>query len=145
MYIFSKEKYNLYLTRDQSMWKYWLFLFLLQAVVKLALPLPITTSSITSSSDLSPLPVLIPPANLSECVQTNYCNNGTCVLIRDPSPRVSCICDEPFVDSEAGLCTIKGKSRRTAFVIRCFPVFHLLTYTKFSACLLEHWVGTGST
>ena len=127
MHIFSKEKYNLYLTRDQSMWKYWLFLFLLQAVVKLALPLPIISSA-TSSSDLSPLPVLTPPANISECANSNYCNNGTCVLIRDPSLRVSCICDEPFVDSEAGLCTIKGKSRRTAFKIRCFPVFYVLTY-----------------
>ena len=103
--------------------KYWLFLFLLKAVVKVGLPLPIVSSTITSSSDLSPLPVLNPPANLSECVQSNYCNNGTCVLIRDPRERVSCTCDEPFVDSEAGLCTIKGKSRRTAFIIRCFPVF----------------------
>ena len=146
--IYFGNKYNLYQkrnTRDQSMWKYWLSLFLLQAVVKLAVPLPIISSTITTSSDLSPLPVLTPPANLSECVQSNYCNNGTCVLIRDPSPRVSCTCDEPFVDSEAGLCTIKGKSRRTAFIIRCFPAFHLLTFTRsFSACLSEPSVETGS-
>ena len=135
MYMFSKEKYNLCLTRDQSMWKYWLLLFFLQAVVKLALALPIISSA-TSSSDLSPLPVLTPPANISECVKSNYCNNGTCVIIRDPSLRVSCTCDEPFVDSEAGLCTIKGKSRRTAFVIRCFPVFHLIIYIKFCSLLV---------
>ena len=112
------------------MWKYWL---LFQALVNVALPLPIASSStITSSSyDLSPIPVLTPPANLSECVQSNYCNHGACVLIEDPcllGMRVSCTCDEPFVDSEAGLCTIKGKSRRTAFKIRCFPVFYVLTY-----------------
>ena len=105
------------------MWKYWLFIFLLETVVKVGLPLPINSST---NSDLSPLPVLIPPANLSECVQSNYCNNGSCVLIRDPRVRVSCTCDEPFVDSEAGLCTIKGKSRRTAFIIRCLLVLHHL-------------------
>ena len=111
-------------TSGQSMWKFWL---LFQTLVNVALPLPIFSSTTTSSSsDLSPLPVLTPPANLSECVQSNYCNNGTCVLIRDPISRVSCTCDELLVDSEAGLCTIKGKSRRTAFIIRCFSIFHLL-------------------
>ena len=107
------------------MLKYWLFHLLFQAVVNVALPLPILNST-NSSSSLSS--VLTPPANLSECLQSNYCNNGACVLIRDPIPRVSCTCDEPFVDSEAGLCTIKGKSRRDAFIIRCFTVpFNFIT------------------
>ena len=128
------------------MWKYWLFQLLFQAVVNVALPLPIVSSTTTSFYDLSPLPVLTPPANLSECVQSNYCNNGTCVLIRDPGPRVSCACHQLFVDSEAGLCTIKGKSRRTAFITRCFLIFHLLTCTlNVAACLLERLVLTGST
>ena len=114
-------------TSGQSMWKFWPFQLLFQTLINVALPLPIFSSTTTSfSSDLSPLPVLTPPANLSECVQSNYCNNGTCVLIRDPISRVSCTCDELLVDSEAGLCTIKGKSRRTAFIIRCFSIFHLL-------------------
>ena len=116
------------------MWKYWLFQLLFQAVVNVALPLPIVNSNTTSSYDLSPLPVLTPPANLSECVQSNYCNNGTCVLIRDPGPRVSCTCDKPFVDSEAGLCTIKGKSRRTAFITRCLLIFHLQQMYMHTEC-----------
>ena len=136
-------------TSGQSMWKFWPFQLLFQTLINVALPLPIFSSTTTSfSSDLSPLPVLTPPANLSECVQSNYCNNGACVLIRDPGLRVSCTCDEPFVDSETGLCTIQGKSRRTAFIIRCFPVFHILTYMYklyFAACFLERLVETGST
>ena len=99
------------------MLKYWLFHLLFQAVVNVALPLPIVSST-TSSSSSSVSSVLTPPANLSECLESNYCNNGACVLIRDPIPRVSCTCKEPFVDSEAGLCTIEGKSRKTAFIIR---------------------------
>ena len=107
-------------TSCQSMMlKYWLFHLLFQAVVNVALPLPIVSSTTSYSSVSS---VLTPPANLSECLQSNYCNNGACVLIRDPIPRVSCTCDKPFVDSEAGLCTIEGKSRKTAFIIRCFPL-----------------------
>ena len=124
------------------MWKYWL---LFQALVNVALPLPIASSStITSSSyDLSPLPVLTPPANLSECVQSNYCNHGACVLIRDPGLRVSCTCDEPFVDSEAGLCTIKGKSRRTAFITRCLlpPNIHMYMNAKCCSLLLGAFGG----
>ena len=98
---------------------YVFFHLLLQSVVEVALPLPMQGLLInpTNNLDLSPLPVLEPPANLSECVQSNYCNNGTCVLVR-PSMRISCSCEEPFVDSEAGLCTIKGKSRRISFLIR---------------------------
>ena len=126
------------------MLKYWLFHLLFQALVNLALPLPIVSSTTSYSSVSS---VLTPPANLSECLQSNYCNNGACVLIRDPIPRVSCTCDKPFVDSEAGLCTIKGKSRKTAFIIRCFPVpFNCITYMcslNFAACFLECWVETG--
>ena len=126
------------------MLKYWLFHLLFQAVFNVALPLPILNST-NSSSSLSS--VLTPPANLSECLKSNYCNNGICVLIRDPIPRVSCTCDKPFVDSEAGLCTIKGKSRRDAFTIRCFPVpFNCITYMcslNFAACFLECWVETG--
>ena len=112
-------------TSCQSMMlKSWLFhLLLFQAVVNVALPLPIVSSTTSSSSSVSS--VLTPPANLSECLESNYCNNGACVLIMDPILflRVSCTCNEPFVDSEAGLCTIEGKSRKTAFIIRCFPVF----------------------
>ena len=98
---------------------YVFFHLLLQSVVEVALPLPMQGLLInpTNNLDLSPLPVLEPPANLSECVQSNYCNNGTCVLVK-PSLRISCSCEEPFVDSEAGLCTIKGKSRRISFLIR---------------------------
>ena len=98
---------------------YVFFHLLLQSVVEVAFPLPMQGLLInpTTNLDLSPLPVLEPPANLSECVQSNYCNNGTCVLVR-PSMRISCSCEEPFVDSEAGLCTIKGKSRRLSFIIR---------------------------
>ena len=118
------------------MWKYWLLQLLFQTVVNVALPLPIVSSTTTSPYNLSPLPVLTPPADLSECVQSNYCNNGACVLIRDPGLRVSCTCDEPFVDSETGLCTIQGKSRRSAFIIRCFPVFHILTYKFTIFCSL---------
>ena len=130
------------------MWKYWLLQLLFQIMINVALAMPIVSSTTTSPYNLSPLPVLTPPANLSECVQSNYCNNGTCVLIRDPGLRVSCTCDEPFVDSETGLCTIQGKSRRSAFIIRCFPVFHILTYMYklyFAACFLERLVQTGST
>ena len=127
------------------MLKYWLFHLLFQAVVNVALPLPIISS--TTSSSISS--ILTPPANLSECLQSNYCNNGACVLIRDPIPRVSCTCNEPFVDTEEGLCTIKGKSRRDAFIIRCFAVpYNCITSMcslNFSACFLECWVETGST
>ena len=40
-----------------------------------------------------------------------------CLQLADSS--ISCACYKPFVDSEAGLCTQQGKSKLTAFVLRC--------------------------
>ena len=98
-----------------------------------------STSLPTMDNDPSPLMHLMPPANISACEESNYCNNGVCLIISptktvstnlptrvisniSPTVKVSCRCNNTFVDSEAGLCTIEGKSRRTAFIIRCFSV-----------------------
>ena len=74
----------------------------------------------------SPPPVLlhlVPPANISACEESNYCNNGQCLLVKMASRKystlsVSCRCNNFFVDSEAGLCTVEGKSQRMALILR---------------------------
>ena len=97
------------------MWKYMLSFLLLHSFVKVGLASPIHSTSISSfhllmmsprgalsspqappiptTTSLSPLTALIPPANMSECLESNYCNNGNCILIK-PSSRVSCICNQ---------------------------------------------------
>ena len=99
----------------RSMWKYMLSFLLLHSFVKVGLASPIHSTSTSSfhllmmsprgalsspqappiptTTSLSPLTALIPPANMSECLESNYCNNGNCILIK-PSSRVSCICNQ---------------------------------------------------
>ena len=124
---------------QRVMWQ--LFVLLLASIPAGSPMMPdkLSTSS-AMDSDPSPLMHLIPPANISACKESNYCNNGACLIISptmtvstkllanvvsniSPTVKVSCRCNNTFVDSEAGLCTIEGKSRRTAFIIRCYHDF----------------------
>ena len=56
----------------------------------------VTSTSSTKHSKPAPTSVLlhlVPPANISACEESNYCNNGNCILIK-PSSRISCICNQ---------------------------------------------------
>ena len=91
----------------------WLLLMLHLVAVAMSAPFPHppTTSAATLST---------PPTNLTACESSNFCNYGACDLATTAwEQRVSCTCIPPFVDSSAGLCTVQGKSKRTAFLLRC--------------------------
>ena len=112
------------------MWQ--LFLLLLVSIATtspmiLSTSLPwVTSTSSTKHSKPAPTSVLlhlVPPANISACEESNYCNNGECLLVKMANRKhstlsVSCRCNNFFVDSEAGLCTVEGKSQRVALLLR---------------------------
>ena len=82
-----------------------------------------TSTKHSKSAPTSVLLHLVPPANISACEESNYCNNGECLLVKTANRKystlsVSCRCNNFFVDSEAGLCTVEGKSQRMALILR---------------------------
>merc|ERR1719500_1090221 len=56
------------------------------------------------------IPSLLPPSSIIDCLTSGYCNQGNCVSDGDFGP-IFCTCHPPFVDSEEGLCTARGKSQ----------------------------------
>ena len=112
------------------MWQLYLLLFVSIATTSpmiLSPSLPwVTSTSSTKHSKPAPTLVLlhlVPPANISACEESNYCNNGECLLVKTANRKystlsVSCRCNNFFVDSEAGLCTVEGKSQRMALILR---------------------------
>merc|ERR1712126_249363 len=78
----------------------------------------------TSGSSIT-VPILPAPNNINDCISSNYCNMGDCVLIdyvnfdgNDTlSNRLSCKCFPPYVDSQEGRCSVQGKLKKTAFLL----------------------------
>jgi hypothetical protein len=94
-------------------------LFLLS--VGRAAPAPATSSlPVAAAPDTSFPPPTPPfrPASLASCRALGYCNSGSCRLL--PDQRVSCTCSPPFVDSAAGLCSVRGKSKAVAVLLSLF-------------------------
>ena len=111
------------------MWQLYLLLLVSIATTSpmmLSPSLPWSTSTSTKHSkpaSTSVLLHLVPPGNISACEESNYCNNGECLLVKMANKKystlsVSCRCNNFFVDSEAGLCTVEGKSQRMALILR---------------------------
>ena len=178
---------------SHSMLKYMLSFFLLHSFVKVGLASPIHSTSISSfhllmknllmmsprgalsspqappiptTTSLSPLTVLIPPANMSECLEFNYCNNGNCILIK-PSSRISCICNQvgnlvklillqnPDNDLLQALRRLWGRPLHRAGQVQEDRIPHQVWMSSispwttsrqpFPACSLGPWVATGSS
>ena len=63
----------------------------------------------------------------------------------DDSGLIFCICHSPYVDSEEGLCTIVGKSQRTATAIRSNEILLFEKIEIIAASFLACSAATGST
>ena len=63
----------------------------------------------------------------------------------DDSGLIFCICHSPYVDSEEGLCTIVGKSQRTATAIRSNEILLFEKIEIIAAPALACSAATGST
>jgi hypothetical protein len=90
-----------------------MLLLLAQLGVAAAAPVAAPTSS-----PPPPVAALPRPASLASCRALGYCNSGSCSLL--PDQHVSCACSPPFVDSAAGLCSARGKSKTVAVLLSLF-------------------------
>ena len=149
-----------------------MLLQVLLSIAPLCLSLPInednTEMMTTNSSEPEVLPAsaqllfnLLPPSSIKDCITFNYCHQGNCaqgaklsMIVKnyainitdlDDSGPIFCICHSPYVDSEEGLCTIVGKSQRTATAIRSNEILLFEKIEIIAASSLACLAATGST